>query len=786
MIAFSPQPEAVLESGMRSLRFCFLLLFALCLTLCAPAFAQTGSLYDSVDPRIGTAGGGNTFPGAAMPFGMVQWSPDTNTQGFYYYEQKNIHGFSMTHISGVGCPIFADVPVLPWTGEFAISPGKDRKMYAVPFDHSTEQAQPGYYAVTLGDGVRVELTVDERSGIARFHFPEGKPARLLMNTGGSADTDVHMTFLPPVGREKDGSKVELTGNNGLRGTVTTGGVCGSDTRYTIYIAAKFDQPFESFATWQDDEIHHGERKAEGKHTGAWLDFGDRREVQMKAGISYVSEANAQENLDKEIQGWSFDAQRAKARTAWTELLDRVKIEGGSPDQRTIFATGLYHSLLFPSLFSDENGEYTGFDRKLHTVAGTQQRAQYTNFSDWDTYRNTVQFQSLLVADRESDMMQSLVNDAEQFGWLPHWVAANESIYAMAGDSPPILLSSAYAFGARHFDTGTALKYMVKGGTEPGRSIPFGARYNETAQRPHLKEYLQYGYVPADDPISGSRTLEYANSDFAIAQFARALGDADAYRHFMKQSESWKNIFDPETRWIRPRHTDGSWLTGFDPERSLPRQAVTSVSTDQMGFEEGNTYQYTFMVPFDYPELFRRIGSDDEVQKRLDKFFSKLICWGEPCFNMANEPDFVTPYAYTFAGTPWKTQDVVTRIEKETFKVGPDGIPGNDDLGATSGVYVWNALGLYPAVPGIGGVALGTPMFPRATVRFDDERKLVVLGKGMGPYVQSVTLNGAPYASTWLPLGALKAGVSELVFTLSTKPNMERGKAVSDRPPSFVK
>jgi predicted alpha-1,2-mannosidase len=716
---------------------------------------------------------------------MIQWSPDTNKQGFYDYEQKSIYGFSLTHLSGVGCPIFADMPVLPWSGPFEVSPGKNRDAYAVAFDHSTESAEPGYYAVTLAGGVRVELTVDERSGIARFSFPAGVPARLLLNSGGSADADVHLPFLPPVGREKDGSQVELNGNDSVSGTVTAGGFCGSATHYTLYMTAQFEQPYQSFAVWKDNDIHPGERTAIGSHTGAYLDFGRHREVLMRVGISYVSQANALDNLNREIPDWGFDRHRAKAKNAWTESLNKVEIVGGAPDQRKIFATGLYHSLLDPTVFSDENGDYTGFDWKVHSLAGTTQNAQYANFSDWDIYRNTVQLQALLVAGQESDMMQSLVNDAVESGWFPRWPAANESTYVMAGDSPVILLSSAYAFGAQSFDVKTALKYMVKAGSVPDRELPWGHRYNQTTERPHLEEYLRYGFVPVDDPISASRTLEYANADFAIARFAGALGDSTEYRHFLQQSENWRNLFDPETRWIRPRHADGSWLMGFDPDKSLPRQSNSSVSTDQVGFEEGNTYQYTFMIPFDYPELFRRIGSEAEVEARLDRFFSKLRCWGDPCFNMENEPDFVTPYAYVFAGMPWKAQDVITRIEKETFKTSPDGIPGNDDLGATSGVFVWNALGFYPAVPGIGGVALGVPMFHRATIHISDGRILNVLGEGSGTYVQSVTLNGVPYSSSWLPLSALKSGTSELVFKLAATPNKERGLAASDRPPSFT-
>jgi predicted alpha-1,2-mannosidase len=634
----------------------------------------------------------------------------------------------------------------------------------------------------------VELTVAERSGMARFRFPEGQPARLLVNAGRSADTDIHFVYVPPLGREKDGSQVELTGNNGLRGTVTAGGICSSATHYTLYFAATFEQPFQQFATWQEDAIHDGERAAKGKRTGAWLDFGKRREVEMKVGISYVSQANALDNLNREIHGWNFEGQRVKARKVWTDLLNRVEIGGGTSKQRTIFATAVYHSLLDPTLFSDENGEYIGFDWKTHSLAGTKQKAQYANYSDWDIYRNTVQFQALIGAGRESDMMQSLVNDAEQSGWLPIWPAANQATYSMVGDSPAILLSSAYAFGARNFDIETALKHMVKAGSTPDHDVPYGLSYlgkENKVERPYLQDYLKLGYVPADDLFSASRTLEYANDDFATAQFARTLGDTAIYRHFLKQSENWRNIFDPETRWIRPRQSDGSWQEGFDAERSLPRQTSLWEKTDQVGFIEGNTYQYTFMIPFDYPELFRRIGSDGEVQARLDKFFLKLRCWGEPCYMGENEEDLVVPYAYDFAGAPWKTQEVIARIEKELFKTTPDGIPGNDDLGAMSGEYVWDALGFYPAVPGVGGVVLGAPMFPRVTLYLADGRVLIVRGEGTGPYVENVTLNGAAYSSSWLPLSALKAGVSDLVFTLSTQPNRERGKAVSDRPPSFT-
>jgi predicted alpha-1,2-mannosidase len=441
---------------------------------------------------------------------------------------------------------------------------------------------------------------------------------------------------------------------------------------------------------------------------------------------------------------------------------------------------VYHAFLSPTLFSDEDGQYMGFDDKVHSNASTKQKAQYANFSDWDIYRNTVQWQALFEPERESDMMQSLVNDAEQSGWLPRWPAANDVTYVMGGDSPAAVLSSSYAFGALNFDTSKALEYMVKAGTQPG----IGPHHN--SERPFLTDYMKTGYAPVDkDHIAASRTLEYASDDFAIAQFAKAIGRDDEYRHFMKQSENWKTLVDPETHWIRPRNSDGSWMAGFDAERSTPkRYEGAGEGGDQMGFEEGNTYQYSFMIPFDYPALFAAMGGEKVVEPRLDHFFTALRCWGKPCFNIENEPDFVTPYAYVFLGKPWKTQEVVTRIGKETFKAAPDGVPGNDDLGATSGVYVWNALGFYPAVPGEGGVVLGTPMFEKATLQLAGGRTLVISREGEGIYVQQVMLDGVPYPNAWLPVSKIHSGTNQLHFKMGADPNTQRGTALKDRPPAF--
>jgi predicted alpha-1,2-mannosidase len=755
---------------------------ALFFTSLAGVAQSTIEPYNAVNPIIGTAGDGNTFPGATLPFGMVQWSPDTNQDAWYIYKDPKILGFSLTHLSGAGCGLYGDFAVLPTLGEISSSAGNSLGQFALAFDHSSEQAHPGYYAVTLENGVRVEITVAERSGIARFIFPDAAQARLLVNAGSSANTGPDFAG-KQAGYEAYGNQIALKTDDGFTGSSSAGGFCSSDSHYKLFVTGRFDKPYKVAKVWQDDAVLDDAKSAQGKHTGAWLDFGAEHEVLLKVGISYVSEEGAAANLQKEIAGWDFDAVHAKAVQTWSDALGRVAVDGGTVDQRTLFYTGLYHSQLAPNLFSDEDGKYVGFDGKIHAVDESKpkvaQTAQYANFSDWDIYRNTVQLQALLDATRSSDMMQSLVNDAAQSGWFPRWPAANDVTYVMNGDSPIPVLASSYAFGAHNFDTAAALATMVKSATQPG----MGPHNN--SERPFNEDYLKLGYSPLEkDTSAASRTLEYASDDFSIAQFARALGRKSEYRKFLAKSQNWKNILDPTTGWIRPRNSDGSWQAGFDAELSLPKRPNAPADSDQNGFEEGNTYQYTFMIPFDYPALFAAIGGEDKVIPRLDKFFLQLRCWGKPCYNIENEPDFVVPYAYIFAGQPWKTQEVVTRINKEVFKTTPDGIPGNDDLGATSGVYVWNSLGLYPAVPGIGGLVLGTPMFDKATLHLDGGRTLAISRTGDGIYVQKARLDGKPFDSSWLPVANLHSGVTQLDFTMGTEPNKQRGSALKDRPPSF--
>lgn len=738
------------------------------------AAAQNGapdSSYSQVNPFIGTAADGNTFPAATLPFGMMQWGPDTRNDGWYHYADKTLRGFSLTHISGAGCPLYGDVPILPWLGDVNQNPATSAA-YALPFSHSQEEAHPGYYAVKFDNGIRTELTVAERAGIARIAFPEGAQRTLLIQSGSSATADDPL-------RKADSSTVELHGHDRVTGAVHSGGFCNSDSNYTLYFAVEFDQPFSATGTW-DSQLHPGAVTASGHKAGAWVSFPKSdKPLTVKVGISYVSVENATENLHKEVPGWDFEATHKAAISSWTAALDKIQTEGGTPDQRVLFSTGLYHMLLSPTLFSDENGDYSGFDGKVRRLKAGE--AQYANYSDWDIYRNVVQLHSLLFPQTSAQMMQSLVRDAEQSGWLPRWAAANDVTYIMGGDSPAIVLSEAYSFGTRGFDARTALKYVVKGATTFGKA-PHGGY-----ERPFLAEYLKNGYLTLDNganEAAASNSLEYYNADFAGSRLAAALGDKPAADRLLRSSLNWKLLFDKDSGFIRPREKDGSFVAGWDPDHLAPHKKTSWDKEDQMGFEEGSTWQYTFMLPYDYAGLFRAMGGPKVVIPRLDKFFEKVSGWALPNYTVTNEPDFCAAYAYNWAGAPWKTQQVIDRVQRETFFNKPEGLPGNDDLGATSGVYVWNALGMYPIIPGVGGMTIGSPMFPKATIRLGDGKVVEIQAKSTGVYVQRLTLNGRIYPSTWLPLGALSAQHNLLVFDMGDQPNKSWAAQPENAPPSF--
>lgn len=723
------------------------------------------SLAQYVNPFIGTEPNpytqfgfawdtGNVFPGAVCPRGMLAWSPDTThadrIAGGYWYPDQAIEGFSLTHFSGRGVPCLKDIPFMPTLKPVTGSPGSDWAQFAAPFSHTNERASAGYYRVRLDDGIETELTATPRTGLARFSFPPDSAATLLLRTDGS---------------------VAINGNevSGFHSNV----ISGKMRSFKLYFAAVFDRPFQKVSTWQGKTLG-SETTASGTSCGAVLQFDASTNpvVQVRVGISYVSVENARANLAAENPNWDFAGVKQKAAAAWNTRLNRVQVEGGTVVAKQVFYTALYHCFIHPNLLDDVNGQYPGMDEKIHSVAAGHH--QYQNIPAWDQYRSLAPLTAILTPRESSDVMQSLVNYAQQDasvrtngGGLPRWQQVNHNSGGMVGDGAPIIIASSHAFGADKFDTKGALVAMDKGASQPGTtSDGFEVRQG-------LQDYLTLGYVPNAPSV----TLEYCNSDFAIAQFALALGDHTKHFRYQNSAQNWKNLYHEATGLIQPRNVDGSWAHEFQPG---------SVSDMKQPFVEASAEQTVWMVNFNLGALIEKMGGKEKATARLDHFFTTLNSGmrSEMAY-MGNEPCEGIPWAYDFTGVPARTQKVVRRIQDELFSARPSGLPGNDDAGSLSSWYVFSALGLYPAIPGVAGFAVGSPTFPKATIHLENGKTIQIVGEHAAPencYVQKVKLNGRTWNSPWVTWSALSAG-GTINFSLGNTPS-SWGQDASQAPPSF--
>ncbi|HET7813336.1 MAG TPA: GH92 family glycosyl hydrolase [Candidatus Baltobacteraceae bacterium] len=732
-----------------------------------PAHAQGRTAL--VDPFLGTSttpDGSDViddFPGADVPFGMVQWSPDTPSQnagGGYEYNDKAIQGFSLTHLSGPGCGVFGDFRVLPVSGEVS-QPWKAQQ----PFAHADETASPGYYAVTLGNpGIRAEIGVTPRTGIARFTFPAGAKANLLFNIASDQAGVRNAGF-------------SVTGPNEVEGFADTGGFCGMPDRYSVYFVAQFDAPVSSTGTWHGT-TQNALRSVTGADSGGWVSFDTSKSaiVHMRVAISFVDTNGARANLAADKAGWDLNRVRSDAAAAWERVLDRIDVAGGTNDEQRQFYTAFYHAMLHPNLFDDADGRYRGYDGMVHRVRTGHH--EYANFSDWDIYRTLVPLQALVAPDEVSDMMQSLVDAAKQDVFLPRWALVNGATSVMGGDSVDPVIAGAYAFGARGFDVRGAIAAMVKGASDL-HAAPADGWYVE---RPELAEYLQNGYIVnthvtsvSPVPNGASETLEYALDDFSIAQLAKAGGDEAVYRTFMKRSSNWANLFDTATGWVAPRDRDGAF------------EQTPITSAGQSGFQEGNAAQYTWMVPQDLGGLIRGMGGAAATRQKLDTFFSQINAGQDkPYAWLGNEPTLGSPWVYLSAGAPYRAQQIVRTAMTTMFADTPHGIPGNDDLGTMSAWYMWSAMGLYPQNPSVRILDIGSPIFTSVTLHSPHGLEIAITAPqaaDAAPYVQSLRVNGKATQKTWLALPA--RGRVTLDFALAATPNAQWGAAPQDAPPSFA-
>lgn len=751
-------------------------MFASGLASAAPAQTAADKAYASVDPLIGTGGEGHTYPGATLPFGMVQLSPDTRIQprekaygwaAGYRYDDSSIVGFSHTHFSGTGHSDLGDILVMPFTGNPGLErgdPDKPRSGYASRFRHDDEKAEPGYYAVTLDDyKVRAELTTTARVGVHRYAFPKSTDAKVLLDMRTSMYDYPGKILWSRVRVRADGT---VTGFRETRGWAPG---------RQVFFAMRFSRPLaghELHSTEQDIAYKgfpppgHQDPKQraqiEGRQLVGTFDFGKLdAPLIVKVAISPVSEAGAIANLDAEVADFDFDRVRAQAKQEWTQALSVLDIDAPEHARRSAY-TALYHTLLGPTLFMDADGQYRGPDNAVHKA---ESYTNYSTFSLWDTYRALHPLLTLVQPEkRNSDFINSMLAHHEHspYGMLPVWSFHGLEDWCMIGYHAVPVIADAYVKGIRGFDADKALKAMV----ETANYGPYDG----------IAQYRELGYVPIDEEgEAASKTLEYAFDDWTIARMAQAMGKADIAATFDKRAGNWRNAFDKDTGFMRARKRDGSFRTPFDPSAS-------GYGTD---YTEGNAWQYSWYVPQDVAGLAAAHGGSDKLLARLDEVFNAkvdpsifehmeditgLIGW----YAHGNEPSHHVAYLYSYAGQPWRTQARLKQIMDTQYADRPDGLAGNDDVGQMSAWYVFTALGFYPVAPGSGEYILGRPFLPKTALRLPNGKTFTIVAEGLDDkhtYVGSVSLNGKPLQRTFLRHDEILVG-GELRFTMQAEPNKD--------------
>lgn len=730
-----------------------------------------------VNPFIGTGGGPggseNLFPGASLPFGMVQISPDTESHGYgYHYYQNTIQGFSMTHMSGVGCPNEGDVFFAATTGPVHVQLNDIES----PYSHRQESATPGYYQVVLSRwGVNAELTATDRTGIARFNYPARRAANLLVPISHTLNRTA-------------AAEVHVVGDHEVVGYVTDK-VCWrcpdcNMATYTTYFAMTFSRPFSAFGTWHgtspkaaavlDVGIRTTTQYFPDQWVGAYITWpadGHPQTITAKVGISYVDQAGAIANLKAEAEGQSFAEIRHRAGATWNQALSAIDVSGGTPAERTVFYTALYHSLLMPNIFSDSDGRYLGFDSRIHHVAAGH--AIYADYSGWDIYRSQMPLLALIEPRRTEDMAQSIVEMYKQGGWIGRWPQHNHYGNFMAGSPLTTVLCTSWLDGLHGFDIDAAWQGMLKDATQTPR--PGSPYLGEVG----IQWINKLHYAPDDEVDYGSvsQLQEDAIAYASLYRLAVKLGKNSEARTLYDRALYDRNLFDPQDRFFRPRDAYGKWVEPFDPAQ------------ETHGFIEGSGWQYQWLDPFDMKWLVNAVGRQ-RFNRRLTEFFG----YEQPgesgrYYNPYNETDLEAPFEFNFSGRPWESQRVVRRVLAENYPDTPDGVPGNDDAGEMSSWAVFSMMGIYPVDPASLAYELVSPSFARIVVHL----QAPYAGKEFtietspnprtSPYIQSVRLNRQAYERNWIPYDVMSHG-GTLQFTLGADPNHRWGAVPADAPPSL--
>lgn len=735
------------------------LVLAAILVVAACSIGKRDTLVSYVDPFIGTGGHGHTFPGAQVPFGMVQASPDTRLTGWdgcsgYHHSDSVVYGFSHTHLSGTGCSDYGDILLMPTVGAARLSPGTPEDPasgYCSPFDRASESASPGYYAVRLAEGpIGVELTATKRAAMHRYRFPASDSANVIVDLAHR--DEVIESYV------KVSGEAEISGYRRSR-------AWAADQH--VYFVARFSKPFAAAGIAVDDTLRPGLQEAFGRDVRCFARFATKADeaILVKVGISAVDIDGARKNLDAELPRWDFDAVRRAAEASWNGELGKIRVRGGTRDERIAFYTALYHAMLAPNLFMDVDGRYRGRDLAIHEA---KDFTNYTVFSLWDTYRAEHPLFTIIEPERTVDFIKTFLVQYEQGGALPVWeLAGNETMCMIGYHAVPVIVD-AYAKGIRGFDEAKALEAMI---------------HSADLDRLGLRWYRELGYIPGDrEGESVSKTLEYAYDDWCIARFARSVGDTATWRRFARRAQSYRNLYDPATGFMRAR-VNGAFAEPFDPRE------VT------VHYTEANAWQYTFAVQHDVPGLVDLMGGPDRFAARLDSLFaadprttgreqvdiSGLI--GQ--YAHGNEPSHHMAYLYSFARRPWRTQERAREIMRTLYRTGPEGLCGNEDCGQMSAWYVLSALGFYPVTPGQELYVIGSPIFREASIDVGGGKRFVVRAKRNSPrnvYIQSARLNGAPWTKTYLDHAAIAAG-GEIEFVMGPRPNTAWGSSDEDAPPA---
>ncbi len=744
---------------MKKLNLISIVLLAILTISCSQ---QQKSILDCVNPFIGTGGHGHTYPGAAIPFGMVQLSPDTRIDSWdgcsgYHYSDGTILGFSHTHLSGTGVGDYGDVRLMPATGEVLWNPGDENNTqngYRSKFSHEHEIAQAGYYSVHLDDyNVDVELTVGERYGLHKYIFPESEKANVIIDLTESVTSD-----------KINDLGIKIIDSKSIQGYRKTQG-WASDQRLFFYM--EFSKEFKHFGILNQGELLQDLNKEfNSNDIKAFVQFETSADeaVLVKVGISAVSCENAKLNLGT-LGDFDFEKTKSDAQDKWKEQLSRIEVKGGTDVQKITFYTALYHSLLNPNLFSDVNGEYRGHDGENHSG----KHKMYTVFSLWDTFRAMHPLFTIIDQDRTNEFIISMLDMYEKGGLLPVWELAGNETNCMIGYHSIPVIFDAYAKGIRGYDVEKALEAMVVS----AREDQFG-----------LKFLKAEGYIPAGkEGESVSKTLEYAYDDWCIAMMAKDLGKENIYKEFIERAQFYKNLFDTETGFVRGK-MNGSFISPFDPTQ------VNFMLT------EANTWQYNFFVPHDVKGLMSLLGGKEKFVSKLDELFNTSaelsgrhqsdITGLVGQYAHGNEPSHHMAYLYNYAGVPSKGAEVLRKIMDELYTDQPDGLCGNEDCGQMSAWYVLSAMGFYPVCPGDNQYIIGTPLFDEVKINLENGKTFIIKSQNLSReniYVQSISYNGEDYSKSYFTHEMLNNG-GVLEFVMGDKPS-DWGASEIDYPQSAI-